>query len=154
KGLASGVGQGQATITAAYGGQQGSTTLAVTAAVLARVDVTPTNPSIAKGTTQQLAATAVFTDTTNQDVTLHATWPSPAPAAATAPRSSAPHGLATGVAQGHATITAAYGGQQGSTTLTVTAAVITRVDVTPTDPSIAKGTQQQLTATAVFSDST
>src|SRR5205085_654098 len=151
-GMASGAGQGQTTIAAAFGGKQGSTTLTVTAATLVRVDVTPTMPSIAKGTQQQFMATAVFTDNSNQDVTTQATWGTGDPSVATVSDAAGAQGLASGVGQGQTAIAAAFGGKQGMTTLTVTAATLVRVDVTPTAPAIAKGTQQQLAATAVFTD--
>ena len=47
---------------------------------------------------------------------------------------------------------AAKDGKTGSTSLTVTAATLVSIGVTPADPSIADGTAQQFTATGVYSD--
>src|SRR3989442_10432356 len=63
-------------------------------------------------------------------------------------------GLATSVAAGTTTITATLGGVSGNTTLTVTAANLSTITVTPTAPSIANGTNRQFTATGTYSDFT
>src|SRR6266446_5486764 len=146
-GVASGVATGTSTIQAASGSVIGSTTLTVTA-VLSSIAVTPANPSIAKGTTQQFAATGTFSDGSTQNLTSTATWSSSNTSVATINST----GLASGVATGTTTIQAASGSVTGSTTLTVTAAVLSSIAVTPANPSIAKGTTQQFTATGTFSD--
>jgi hypothetical protein len=61
-------------------------------------------------------------------------------------------GLASSVGEGTAAITATTGSVSGSTTLTVTSAVLVSIAVTPAAPSIAKGTSQQFTATGTFTD--
>src|SRR5207247_2452447 len=63
-------------------------------------------------------------------------------------------GLATSVAAGTTTIAATLGLVSGNTTLTVTAATLSTIKVTPTTPSIANGTKQQFTATGTYSDFT
>lgn len=118
---------------------------------LTGITVTPATPSIAAGTSQQLTATATYSDSTHTDVTTAATWTSSATAAATI---GAATGKAQAVAVGSSTLTATYQGQSGTTTLTVTAAVITSLEVTPATPSLAVGTSQTFTATAVLSDNT
>lgn len=153
-GLAQALTQGTSTIGASYQGRSGTTLLTVTPAVLSAIQVTPTAPSIAKGTTQQFAATAVFSDSTTQDITPSATWTSSSPAVATVSDAAGSKGLAQAAGEGVSTIAAAFDGMTGSTTLTVSAAVATALQVTPTNPAIAKGTAQQFTATATFSDDT
>ncbi len=108
---------GKATITATSGDASGSTTLTVTPATLVSISVTPTNPSIAKGTTQQFIATGTFSDNSTQDLTASATWSS----SSTGVSIISISGLATSTAAGSATITATSGAVSGSTTLTVTA---------------------------------
>src|ERR1700722_3096743 len=61
-GVATAVGAGTATISATSGGITGSTTLNVTGAVLASIQVTPATPSVAKRLTQQLSATGICAD--------------------------------------------------------------------------------------------
>jgi len=63
-------------------------------------------------------------------------------------------GLASAVAPGAAIITATSGSISGHTTLTVTAAVLASIAVTPENPSIANGLTKQFTATGIYSDGT
>ncbi|MGO9449596.1 MAG: Ig domain-containing protein [Candidatus Binataceae bacterium] len=148
-GLVTGINPGTTTIKATAYGIIGSTTVTVTPATLSSIAVTPTNPSIAKGTTVQLSATGTFSDGTMQNLT-QASWTSAAGTIATV----GPNGLVFGTGVGSAAITATQGAVSGSTTVTVTAAVVTSIAVTPANPSIAKGTTVPLTATCTLSDST
>ena len=153
EGLAAAVGVGQTTIRATLSGISGTSTLNVTAASLLSIAVTPANPTIAKGTTQQFKATGTYSDTTTQDLTISVTWASSAKGVASVSNAAASKGLATGVSAGNTTITATLGTVSGSTTLTVTAATLVSIAVTPATPSIAKGTAQQFAATGTYSDS-
>lgn len=154
KGLATASNVGSATISALMAGVTGSTTMTVTPAVVTAVQVTPANPSIAKGTSQQFVATALFSDATTQDVTTTAAWASSNGAVASISNAAGSKGLATSLTAGSTTISAGFMSFTGSTTLTVTPAVVSRVDVTPVNPSVPKATTQQFTATAVFTDAT
>src|SRR5262245_63574770 len=118
------------------------------AATLQSIAVTPANPSIAKGLTQQFTATGTFSDNSTQNLTNQVTWASATTSVATINST----GLATGVAPGTSTISAMLGGVTGSTTLTVTAGGPQSSAVTPANPSLAKGLTQQFTATGTFSD--
>ena len=210
--------------------------LTVTAAALQSIAVTPANPSIAKGQTEQFTATGTFSDNSTQDLTSQVTWASATTSVATItagrawpppsararrrspPRSAAitrldgAHGhrrgsgvdrrdagqsqhrqgateqfTATGTysdnstqnltsqvtwasattsvatitaaGPGHrrrrtgtSTISATLGGITGSTVLTVTAAVLQSIAVTPANPSVAKGLTEPFTATGTYSD--
>ena len=155
QGLATSVAAGgPITITATLGLVSGNTTLTVTAATLTSIAVTPTNPSIAKGTTQQFTATGTFSDSTTQDLTTQVTWSSSATGVATISNAGGSQGLASSVAVGSTTITATLGLVSGNTTLTVTAATLSTIAVTPANPSLPLGLTRQFTATGTFSDST
>jgi hypothetical protein len=147
-GLATAVNSGTSTISATLSGITGSTVLTVTAAALQSIAVTPANPSIPKGTTQQFTATGTFSDNSTQNLTAQVTWASATTSVATITAG----GLATGVSSGTSTISATLGGVTGSTVLSVTAAVLQSIAVTPPNPSIAQGTTQQFTAMGTFSD--
>jgi len=146
-GLATGVGTGSTTISAVSGSISGSTNLTVTAPALVSIAVTPANPSIAKGATQQFTATGTYSDNSTQNLTSSVTWSSTNTAVATITSG----GLATGMATGSTTISAASGSTSGSTNLAV-AATLVSIAVTPANPSIAKGATQQFTATGTYSD--
>ena len=112
--------------------------------------MTPANPSIAAGTNQQFVATGTYSDATTAVITGSVTWASATPATATISAS----GLAHGVAVGTSSISATLGSVSGSTVLTVTAATLTSIAVTPANPSIVAGTNQQFVATGTYSDAT
>jgi len=145
---------GTTTISASYAGKTGATRLMVTTATISTIVVTPTNPSIPDGLTQQFTATGHFNDGSTQDITVSATWSSGTQSIATISNTAGSKGLATAVAAGTSTISATYGGQTGSTTLTVTPATLQSIAITPANPSIANGSTQQFTATGTYSDGT
>ena len=149
-GLLTGTGVGSVSVTATQGAVSGSGTVTITPAILTSITITPSNPSIANGTSVQLTATGTFSDGTTQDLTGSASW-------TTAPAGLAtvhPNGLVTGTGVGSVSVTATQGAVSGSGTVTITPAVLTSIAITPPNPSIANGTTVQLTATGVFSDGT
>src|SRR5262245_56161378 len=120
----------------------------VTATVLQSIAVTPANPSISKGLTQQFTATGTFSNGSTQNLTNQVTWASATTSVATINST----GLATAVATGTSTISGTLNGITGSTVMTVTSAALQSIAVTPANPSIAKGLTQQFTATGTYSD--
>ena len=118
------------------------------ASSLVSLAVTPTNPSLAAGQQQQFTATGTYSDGSQQNLTSTVTWTSSTTSIATISST----GLATAVAAGSTTIKAASGSISGSTSLTVTAPSLVSIAVTPANPSLAAGQQQQFTATGTYSD--
>ncbi len=153
EGLAQAVAAGTTMITAAFSGQTASTTLTVSSTVITSIAITPAATTIGSGTTQQFTATATYADHTTQNVTSTATWSSSNVGVATISNASSSEGLAQAIASGTTTISATLNGQTGSTTLTVSSAIVTSLAITPATPSIANGMTQQFTATATFSNS-
>ncbi len=151
-GLATALGQGSVTITASSGAVSGSTGLTVTPATLVSIAVTPANPSIANGTTEQFVATGTYTDNSTQNLTTAATWASSNPSLAAISNASGSNGLATALGQGSVTITATVGTISGSTGLTVTPATLVSIAVSPSNPGIANGTSQQFAAIGIYTD--
>ncbi len=154
KGLATAVAAGSANIRANSGLISCSITVTVKSATLVLIQVTPTNPSIALGTNKQFTATGIYSDNTSLDLTSFATWTSSAPSVASVGNDAGSKGLAASVAAGSTTITATSGTVSGGTTLMVTTATLVSIQVTPTNPSIALGTNKQFTATGIFTDNT
>ncbi|HYA88445.1 MAG TPA: Ig-like domain-containing protein [Nitrospirota bacterium] len=145
---------GTTTIIATNGTITASTTLTVTSAQLQSIAVTPTNPTIAKGTTQQFIATGIYSDNSTQHLTTSVIWSSSTAAVAIIGTAQGFIGKATSQSVGTTTITASDPATNitGSTTLTVTAATLVAISVTPTNPSTALGTSQQFIATGIYSD--
>jgi sensor domain CHASE-containing protein len=117
------------------------------------VKVTPVNPSVAAGLNKQFSANATYSDNTTGDITATVAWLSSNTAVASV---NATTGLAKGLAQGTANITATdpVSGKKDQTLLTVTAAVMDTVAVTPVTQTIAKGRTQQFRAMGTKSDGT
>ncbi|WP_155827552.1 beta strand repeat-containing protein [Limisalsivibrio acetivorans] len=154
QGIASSVGTGSANITASYDNVTRTVPLTVTAAQLESIDIAPANPSIVNGTNQQFTATGNYSDGSTQDVTTQVTWLSSDVGVASISNAGGSEGLATSAGTGTTTILAALDGKAGSTNLTVTAATLQSIAITPADPSIPLGTTQQFTATGTYSDTT
>ena len=89
---------------------------------LSSITVTPANPTIAPGLTQQFTATGNYSDGSTQDITNTAIWSSSTTSVAVISNATGSNGLATAVAAGTSTITATSGSIPGSTTLTISAA--------------------------------
>jgi uncharacterized protein YjdB len=154
EGLATGLGQGAATITAESGSVTGSTTLTVTSVTLVSIAITPAVTSIAMGTIQQFTATGNYSDGSTQNLTGTVQWSSSTPTVATINSAGTGAGLATSLGQGLTTITASSGSIPGSTTLTVTSATLVAIAINPSSVAVAPGTTQQFTATGTFTDGT
>lgn len=145
------------TITAQYGGQSATSEVTVTAATISRIEVTPVTATlthVAPGNTLQYKATAVFSDTTTEDVTEAASWSSDNTGAATINNTPGTKGLATTAGAGSTTITATYSAVPGTATLTVNTVTLEYIVVTAAKSSIADGTMLQFTATGVYSNNT
>ena len=85
---------------------------------LVSISISPVNPSITEGSTQQFTATGTYSDDTNQVLT-DVTWSSSLTSVATI---DVNNGLALGISAGSTTITAISGGLEDTTSLEVTAA--------------------------------
>lgn len=151
-GLASSVSSGSTTITATLGMISDTADLTVLPATLTSIDVTPALPSIANGTSMYFVATGTFSDASTQDLTDQVIWDSSDTNIATISNAADSKGKAISVSVGPTTITATLGLVSGNTTLTITPATLVSIDITPLNPTIAKGEQQQFVATGTFSD--
>jgi hypothetical protein len=140
---------GQTTLTASLLGLSGSTALVVTSASLSSLSLSPSSVSLAAGTSAQLRLLANFSDGSHQDLTSAALWTSSS-ASATVTNL----GRVTGVSSGSANITASFGELQIGETVSVSAATLTSLAVSPSGQSIANGTSEQLSVLGSFSDGT
>jgi len=155
-GLATAVSEGTTTILASFTSITSlPATLGVTPEVITAITVTPVNPSIVLGKTQQFIAIGTFSDVSTQDISSSATWNSSDINIATISNILGSKGLATSVNTGSTTITASSGGFSGSTTLTVTPVVLESIEVRPATFTIFTSSgivNEQFTAIGHFSD--
>jgi Big-like domain-containing protein len=158
RGLATGLSNGQSTITATdpTSGLSANTSIQVGAATLVSIEVTPADSAIAEGLTQQFVAVGTYSDLTTRDISSSVTWSSSSTATATISNSAGSRGLATAVADGTTTITATepLSSISGNTPLTVSNAVLTSIAVTPVSPDSPLGAPLQFIATGTYSDGT
>ncbi len=147
-GLVQGQTVGSAKVIAEFDSIRGSDPLTVSSGVLVSISVTPHNPSVPKGETQQFTAVANFSDGSQKTITDSATW-SVLPTGIAAVSST---GLVTAQAPGSATVTAGSASVHGSDPLTVAPPALVSIAVAPANSSIMLGATEQLTATGSFSD--
>lgn len=151
KGLTPGTSTMTATITIPSGTVSNTAMLTVTNATLQSIAVTPASPTIPLGVLQQFKAVGTFFDgvnTTTQDITNIVIWTSSAPNTASITVS----GLATGLNLGTVTISAADGVINGTALLTVNAANLTSLAISPASPSMAQNTSLKLQSIGTFND--
>jgi len=154
KGTLNAILAGQATIEASSGAITDAIVVNVTSAVLQSIDLSPLTPSMAIGLTVPISATGNYSDGSTQNLTDTATWTSDTIGVATVSNAPGSEGIVTSVAIGTAQITATLGAVQASTVVSITSAVLTSIEVTPTSPTVAAGTLQQLTATGLYDNAT
>ena len=124
-GIATGVSAGSTTITAASGAVTGTATLTVNSNVVTALSVTPASVNLSVGGTVQLAATATYQNGPPGNVSSSATWSSTNSSVATVDSS----GLVIAVGQGDATVSASFEGFNGSSSIEVSAATNTGVNI-------------------------
>ena len=152
-GLARANAVGSASIAGAYRGQSATATLTVTRGMLTGLALRPASASIARGLTQQFAVDGTYADGSKQDLSTVAVW-NVADLVGTDVAAITATGLTLGKNLGQATLTATYLGKTTAGTLTVTAATLVTLAVTPDSPVMGKGATKQFTATGTLSDGT
>jgi len=118
-GLAHGKKAGTVTISATSFGVTGTATLVIGTGTLVSVIVSPVNPVVSSGSTQQFAAIGSFSDGTTQDITYNSHWSSSAATIATIANNPSVAGLATTTSPGTTTIGVNSKGTTNSTSLLV-----------------------------------
>ncbi|GIU41735.1 hypothetical protein TUM4438_06690 [Shewanella sairae] len=120
----------------------------VTAAILQSLVISPVSASVAAGNNQDYQLFALFSDGSSKEVTPYADWQTSDTNIATIDA----FGVAHSLIEGQVNVVASYLGMQAVAELIVTDAVITKLQVSPADSAIAVGYNQQLIATAYYSD--
>lgn len=137
-----GIAQGKDTVEAIVGGGVGKAVLTVGPGSLAHIVVTPSAPTIRNGST--VALSAAFLDNTGDTLSgFTPVWTSTNTSIATVSST----GVVTGVAPGVDTIKATSAGVVGTDVVTVTAAPVGSIVVSPTPDTLQIGGTLQLTDT-------
>jgi len=153
-GIATTRAQGLTYITASANGSTSNVaTLTVSPPILTALSITPAAASVPMGLPTQLTATGIFTDGLQIDITSQVTWTSANPTVATVDTK----GLVTGLVLGSSTtVTASFMGliTSAPATVSVAAAALASISITPTAPSTPMGVNLPLTATGTYTDGT
>ena len=141
-------------VVASSGEISGTKQLTVTAAVLVSIGVSADVTELPAGQEQQFVATGVYSDGSDLDVTDQVTWDSSDDLVAQVSNVDGSEGKVSALSVGNASIGAALDGVSGSLDFTVTAAVLESIEVQSENDSLAVGSQQEYSATGLYSDGT
>lgn len=147
RGQALALSQGNTTVSAMLDGITGSATLEVTAAQLLSINITPPEPILPAGTLQTISAEGNFSDGSVQNLDNKVTWESDNRSVAVVN-----NGVLTALQPGSARISASWSGISGHTTTSVSNATLSSLQIIPSNPNLAIGTDTQLQATGLYSD--
>ncbi|AZQ09378.1 Ig-like domain-containing protein [Shewanella khirikhana] len=147
-GSAKGVAVGATEVTASFAGLTASSDVTVTNAELKQYSISPATATVAAGLSQSFQATGVFTDGSVVDLTQGSSWLS----SDTGIASINSKGAATGYVAGEVSIHGSYRGYADDASLTVTAAEVSQLLLTPQSVKVPVGTLGQFEATAIYTD--
>jgi uncharacterized protein YjdB len=139
---------GSVSVTAAKEGLSGSLGFTVSPATLQSLQITPATLNLAKGTSQQVTVTGIFSDNSNQDVSDQISWVSSADSLVTTANNSRVKALG----EGSATLTASLAGANADLAVTVTSAQLVSLSLTPVNTTLALGLSRQYVAQGTYSD--
>jgi len=145
-------GVGSAAVTATFAGVSGTAKIVVSAATLLAIVVQPAVVSLPAGATVGLSATGFFSDGSALDITADVAWSSSSDAIATVSNQPGLNGLVTAVKPGDVNIVATLMGVQGTAKVSVVAATLQSIDVTPSDARLTVGNSLNYRAVGTFSD--
>jgi hypothetical protein len=111
------------------------------------VQLTPPSPAVPQGLSMRLAATAIYSDASREDVTARVGWSSSDEAVATVAQ-----GQVTAGVRGVSVVRARLGELEAAQVVTVVDARLMALAVSAAAPGMPRGTSLQLAATGTFSD--
>jgi uncharacterized protein YjdB len=150
QGLANAINAGETTITAILGEISQSTTLNIDNALLRTIEIQPTSQTVAKGIDIQTSVIGHYSDGSQVDITDRVTWGSSN--SSVADISSTSPGLINSLSEGETLISASLEDINGLGFINVTSATLQSIDITASTDTLPKGSEQSLSATGTYSD--
>ncbi len=150
-GMATGQGGGTSTISATYGSVSASANLSVSTANLVSLSISPATDTIPPGVTQQFSVNGTYSDGTVLKVTTMARWTSSDATVATV-GNTGNSGQVVAVNTGWTRISAVLNSVIASAVVNVNNATLVSLSISPANPTVSLGTNQQMMATGTFSD--
>jgi len=145
---------GNSIVSASLAGVTANTLVTISNAVLSSIEIATTSTTLALGKQQALLALGHYSDGSLQDITEQVTWQSTPPEPLAISNASGSRGLATALVIGGLTATATLGEISGNLGLSVSAATLDSIDISPPNARLALGTQTRFQATGRYSDGT
>ncbi len=142
---------GSATISASLDGVAGRASLSVTSAQLQRIEVSMDNSNLEVGLSTPISVQGFYSDGSVRDVTALASWQVDNTAVVSVDESTK---VVKALAVGSSTVQADVSGFQADIDIQVNDAVLSKIEITPVNASVAAGFKQQLQATGIFSNQT
>ncbi len=140
---------GNSVISASLNGVESRAALKVNAAILDRIEINAFNSSLAKGTKQLISVSGYFSDNSIQDITHQVSWQVENN---TIIQVDTDDVFVTAINVGFSDLTVSLSGVSASANVEVTDAVLSSIEIQPTNSAIAAGYQQFFSATGIFSD--
>lgn len=134
-------------------GKSATVPLEVVQANLVDLSVSPPDAVLAAGTAVAFRATGVFDDGTVQDLTRSAAWSTSVPGVATVTGLGPQQGVVVGAAPGSAQVRASFGGLTAVAPVSVSAALVTSLQVSPPNVLLAPAEELSMRAIGRFTDS-
>lgn len=126
--------------------------LSVGSATVQSISITPQNPSVFIGNTQHFKAQGTFSNGTKSDISQKVRWAFSKSGIASFNGAINQEGSAKAESPGAVTVTATYQGVSGSSLLTVTSTLLSRVVLSASVSSVFSGQSSTITAQGIYSD--
>ena len=146
-----GISPGTVSISANVGEVTSNLNVTISSATLQSIVVSSPIQQIVAGLTSNLSAKGIYSDGTEQDLSNQVVWSVSNASIATINSAT---GLLTGLQTGAVSAIASKQGLSSSLSISVSAATVTGIAITPTIISLAQGTSEPVNVTATFSDNT
>ena len=141
QGVVTAIGTGAAQVSATSQGITGSASVTVAQPLLLTITISPNKSSLPLGESEQLTASGNFSDGSTRSLVQSVAWISSSGSA-----SVSVQGVVTGTSPGVAQVSAVYQGITGSASVTVGAAALLSITVSPSQYSLPAGESTQLSS--------
>ena len=147
-----GLALGTTKVSAVYAGASGTRGFDVVAKTLEEISITLTSTTVYKGASTGAKAEGTYSDGTTSDITSSVLWSSDSSSIADISNVSGTKGVVTGISVGNANLSASLGDVSESIAVTVDAAVVKSIFISPNVVAAGLGQTTNLTATARYTD--
>ena len=143
---------GSAVLTASFSGHEATLQVDVSDAILTELTISPENISLPLGLSHRFFANGIYSDGSVQDLSTQVTWASNEITLAAIDNSASLEGVAQGLAEGVASISATLGNITQSTNLNISTAQLSSIEIQPSKQTAAINFSIPIKAIGHYSD--